>query len=145
MRLKLIRKFKGPEYTIGDLYIDGEFFCNTLEDVVRELPKECPNTPKNKDCECAGKVYGKTAIQAGIYKVIITMSNRFKKRMPELIGVPHFRGIRIHSGNTAKDTDGCILVGKNNVVGKVTNSLNTYNKLMEILGTDPNNIKIEIE
>ena len=78
------------------------------------------------------------------YKVKITMSNRFKKLMPLLIDVPNFEGVRIHSGNTSEDTEGCILVGKNSETGKVTNSRNTFEKLMLELNKDKNNLSIEI-
>ena len=140
MKLKLIRKYKGSEYTIGDLYINGRWFCNTLEDVVRNLPDKCPKTP----CQCKEKVYGKTAIPSGTYKVILSYSNKFKKILPELLNVPHFTGIRIHSGNTADDSLGCILVGYNKVKGKVINSRDAYNKLYNLI-KDSNNIIIEIE
>lgn len=75
------------------------------------------------------KVYGQTAIPTGEYQITITYSNRFKKLMPLLNNVPGFAGIRIHTGNTDKDSDGCILVGKNKVVGKVLESKVTYQKL----------------
>ena len=143
INLKVIRKFKGSDYTIGDLYVNDNWFCNTLEDVVRELPEECPNTPKGISCKCNQKIPGRTAIPAGIYKVVLSYSNRFKKIMPEILNVPHFLGIRIHSGNTQHDTEGCLLVGENKVKGKVINSRNTYNKLMELLQNE--DITIEIK
>lgn len=68
MKLTLNRKFKGQTYTIGDLSIDGKFFCNTIEDVVRELPATCPDTSCGRSCTCAEKVYAKTAIPAGLIK-----------------------------------------------------------------------------
>ena len=68
MLLQLKRIFKGATYTIGHLYIDGKYFCDTLEDQVRELPAYCPNTPKGLNCECPEKVYSKTAIPSGEYK-----------------------------------------------------------------------------
>ena len=79
------------------------------------------------------KVYGQTAIPTGTYRVIISYSNKFKRQMPLLLNVPGFLGIRIHSGNTEKDTEGCLIVGKNKVVGKVIESKDTYNKLFSIL------------
>ena len=127
MKLKLQRIFKAETYTIGKLFIDGVYFCDTLEDKVRDV-----------------KIKGITAIPAGKYKVKITMSNRFKKLMPLLIDVPNFEGVRIHSGNTSEDTEGCILVGKNSETGKVTNSRNTFEKLMLELNKDKNNLSIEI-
>jgi hypothetical protein len=98
MKLKLVRKWFSATATIGELYLDDAFQCYTLEDVVR-VPG-------------ASKVYGKTAIAAGIYNVVITMSNRFKRLLPLLLNVPEFEGVRIHPGNTSKDTDGCLLVGE---------------------------------
>jgi hypothetical protein len=75
------------------------------------------------------KVFGKTAIPYGTYEIVRTYSNKYKKILPLLMNVPHFEGIRIHSGNTAEDTDGCILPGFNTVKGKVTDSRNTFKKL----------------
>lgn len=94
MKLTLIRNKSSGKSTIGRLLIDGVFQCWTLEDVVRPA-----------------KIAHETAIPAGTYKVIITESARFKRRLPLLVGVPGFEGIRIHPGNSAADTDGCILVG----------------------------------
>lgn len=136
MKLTLKRKFIGPDYTIGDLLIDGTFFCNTVEDVVRQLPSACPNTSKGRNCTCKEKVYAETAIPSGTYKVTIEYSPRFKRRLPYLHDVPHFIGILIHSGNTAKDSAGCIIVGFNTVKGKVTNSRATSDKLNAILAKE---------
>lgn len=107
-------------YTIGRLYIDGQLMCDTLEDKVRDLSKE-------------KKVYGETAIPYGAYKVSWTYSPKFKKYMPLLEDVPQFSGVRIHSGNTAKDSLGCILVGENKQKGMVLNSRATVNKLYPII------------
>lgn len=136
MKLTLKRKFIGPDYTIGDLLIDGTFFCNTVEDVVRQLPATCPNTTKGRNCTCKEKVYAETAIPSGTYKVTIEYSPRFKRRLPYLHDVPHFIGILIHSGNTAKDSAGCIIAGFNTVKGKVTNSRATSDKLNAILAKE---------
>lgn len=136
MKLTLKRKFIGPDYTIGDLLIDGTFFCNTVEDLVRQLPSTCPNTSKSRNCTCKEKVYAETAIPSGTYKVTIEYSPRFKRRLPYLHDVPHFIGILIHSGNTAKDSAGCIIVGFNTVKGKVTNSRATSDKLNAILAKE---------
>lgn len=136
MKLTLKRKYSGSAYTIGDLLIDGVFFCNTIEDVVRRLPAVCPNTPKGRNCTCKEKVYAETAIPTGTYKVTIEYSPRFKRQLPCIHDVPHFIGILIHSGNTAKDSAGCIIVGFNTVKGKVTNSRATSDKLNAILAKE---------
>lgn len=120
MVLLLKRKYLADTYTIGDLYIDGVFFANTCEDKVRDLSKE-------------KKVYGETAIPYGTYRILWTYSPKFKRYMPLVDNVPYFQGIRIHSGNTAKDSAGCILVGENKVKGKVINSRTTVNKLYPII------------
>lgn len=133
MKLTLRRKFKGPAYTVGDLSIDGKFFCNTLEDAVRALPATCPDTPRGRPCTCREKVREKTAIPAGTYKITLEYSPRFKRRMPRLHDVPHFLGILIHTGNTEADSAGCILVGENTVKGKVLNSRATFGRLYALL------------
>lgn len=127
MKLLLKRIALKPEYTIGKLYIDDQYFCDTLEDRVRLTSKMSLSEMRRL------KVYGKTAIPDGTYKVIIDKSVKYGKRMPRLLHVPCFEGIRIHSGNVAEDTDGCILVGINSEVGKVLSSRETFNKLMNIL------------
>jgi len=128
MKLELERKALREAYTIGRLFVDGDGFCDTLEDKVR------PD---------GVKVWGETAIPAGVYKVIITESARFKRRLPLLVDVPMFEGIRIHPGNTAVDTHGCILVGVNSIKGKVTQSKATFNKLFALM-EKADDITIEI-
>ena len=139
MKLTLIRKYKLPTYTIGKLYIDGEYFCDTLEDKDRGLTDSMSVGEISKI-----KIKKETAIPTGTYKVTITYSNRFKKNMPLINNVKGFEGIRIHSGNTNQDTEGCILVGFNKVKGNVINSRDTYNKLFSILSKN-NNITITIK
>ena len=102
MKIELNREILTSKSTIGDLLVDGEFQCYTLEDPVREID----GVPVDQ-----WKIAGDTAIPKGTYNVTITMSNRFKKLLPLLEGVPGFAGVRIHSGNTAADTEGCVLVG----------------------------------
>lgn len=137
MKLTLKRIALRPTYTIGRLYIDGEYFCDTCEDKVRD-------TNKNGVFDEGKKVYGETAIPYGTYTIILSMSNRFKRVLPLLLDVPEFSGIRIHSGNTAKDSLGCILVGENKQVGKVLNSRKTEKKLMKVLQATDEDIEIEI-
>ena len=118
MNITVKRIFKGPKYTIGKLSIDGHYFCDTLEDTVRPAGVKIP---------------GRTAIPAGKYQIEITESIRFNRLMPIIKDVPGFSGVRIHSGNTAEDTEGCILVGFNRVKGKVLDSRKTFQKLFKIL------------
>jgi hypothetical protein len=103
MELTLIRNPEPTkDYTAGKLFIDDQFAFFTLEDEVREV--------FGKPVK-AWKVYGETAIPRGRYRVILTKSPRFGRLLPEVLGVPGFQAIRIHAGNTAKNTEGCILVG----------------------------------
>jgi hypothetical protein len=103
--ITLKRTIFNKNNTIGELYgINNEFLCYTLEDIIRDI-----------------KISKVTAIPYGEYKLIFTYSNRFKKEMLQLLNVPNFDGVRIHSGNTEKDTEGCVLVG--NKYNKKTNSI----------------------
>lgn len=95
MKIQLKREPSKGDFTQGEIWIDGKFECYSVEDVVRT----------------GEKVHGKTAIPFGTYEVVVTMSARFKQPLPLLVDVPGFAGIRIHPGNTAKDTEGCILPG----------------------------------
>ena len=139
MTLTLDRKYKLPTYTIGKLYIDEEYFCDTLEDKDRGLTDDMTVSEISKI-----KIKKETAIPTGTYKITITYSNRFKKNMPLINDVKGFEGIRIHSGNTNQDTEGCVLVGFNKVKGNVINSRDTYNKLFSVLSKS-NNITITIK
>lgn len=123
--LKVVRDTYGPDYTQGRLYINDIFFCDTLEDRCRDLNKD-----GDLDDNGEAKVYGETAIPAGKYKMILSMSNRFKKLMPEILKVKGFEGIRIHAGNTKADTHGCILVGLSRTRGGVGQSRDAFIKLM---------------
>lgn len=100
----LLREASTAVATLGRLYMDGEPFCWTLEDPVRADP--VPETPSNE-----AKIPGRTAIPAGRYEVVLTLSPRFKRELPLLVNVPGFQGVRIHAGNRAEDTEGCILPG----------------------------------
>lgn len=128
MELLLKRIAKKDSYTIGKLYIDGVYTCDTLEDKDRGLK----DSMSIEDIKKA-KVYGETAIPIGTYTVSYTYSNRFKKMMPAVNNVKGYEGIRIHSGNTAKDSLGCILLGQNKEVGKVLNSRVTCDKVYAII------------
>ncbi|WP_419510754.1 DUF5675 family protein [Alistipes sp.] len=144
MELTLKRRYLGKQYTIGSLYLDGRYFCDTLEDTVRRLPSACPDTPRGRTCHCPEKVYARTAIPAGTYKITMEHSPRFKRVLPLLHDVPHFLGILIHSGNDEEDSAGCILVGKNNIKGKVVESRATSDTLNKLL-VKADHITIRIE
>lgn len=133
MILTLRRIAFKESYTIGKLYVDGNYFSDTVEDKDRGLDDSMTVDEIKKK-----KVYGETAIPYGTYKVSITYSPKFKKNLPLVEGVKGFEGIRIHSGNTAKDSLGCIIVGKNKKVGMVLDSRATMEKLMKVLNTKEN-------
>lgn len=127
MHLQLFRRFQKSEYTIGSLYVDGIFFCNTLEDAVRGI-----------------KIQDQTAIPEGHYQVIINQSVRFQRLMPLLLNVPGFEGIRIHNGSDQFDTSGCILVGRNTIRGQLTDSKLTFDLLFAVLSGTKEPISIDI-
>lgn len=112
MLLELFRNPSSAKCTLGKLTVDGVFFCYTLEDVVRAV-----------------KVAGETALPAGRYRITLTLSTKFKKVLPLLENVPGFEGVRIHSGNTDEDTEGCILVGTAKGVDCVVNSREAFTAL----------------
>jgi hypothetical protein len=136
MILTLRRRYKGDKYTIGSLYVDGKYVCDTIEDKDRGLSSDMPSNKINRI-----KVPGETAIPCGKYKIDMnTVSTRFRSRawakkyngiVPRLIGVPCFGGVLIHVGNTEKESLGCPLVGENKVKGQVINSTTTFYKLMD--------------
>lgn len=126
MLITIDRAWKKDGYTISRLYVNGELFgCNTLEDTDRGLRQDMQLEEIKKK-----KVYGQTAIPRGSYECVYTYSNRFKKMLPLLLNVKGFEGIRIHSGNSSKDTEGCILVGLNLKKGMVLNSREWTSKLV---------------
>lgn len=134
MQLTLTRTARREGYTIGRLAIDGEYFCDTLEDTDRGLDESW-----GEQDVAEVKIAGKTAIPTGTYTVTLgVVSPKFGKRaayafcggkLPRLIGVKGFEGVLVHGGNTADDTAGCILVGRNTIVGRLTNSLDTLKTL----------------
>jgi hypothetical protein len=141
MKLRLERLWPKKDYTVGRLYVDDRLFCNTLEDRIVD---------KNKNGVFDGdekKVYGESAIPYGTYKIIYNWSPKFGRNLPRLLNVPHFEGILIHPGNTDADSAGCILVGKNTEVGRLTNSRyisDELNKLIDEAQQKGEPITIEI-
>jgi hypothetical protein len=128
MNLKLIRKFPAKDCVIGELYVNNQFECYTLEDIERPV-----------------KIAGVTAIPRGIYEVVITFSERFQKPLPLLLKVPDFDGVRIHPGNTSADTEGCILVGKTKGQNVIEQSKDAFNALFSKLEAASKNEKIFFE
>lgn len=128
MKLILERQYIKDSYTIGKLYIDYRYFCDTLEDKVRDLNKDGDLRDEGES-----KVYGKTAIPYGIYEVEVTYSSKFKRVLPLVKNVEHFDGIRFHRGNKPEHSEGCILVGENKIKGGLINSTKYEVELTEIL------------
>lgn len=139
MLLTVTRKWFSDKASIGELTLDGDFQCYTLEDRFRELP----NLPVLK-----WKIGGQSAIPMGLYDVTVDMSTRFKRLMPHILNVPGFDGVRIHSGNTDADTEGCILVGwtKNgdDFIGESRKAFDAlFPKIQDAIGREPVHILIK--
>lgn len=141
MELILERKYIKAEYTVGRLYVNGEFFCDTLEDRVADVNRN------GKFDGLERKVPGNTAIPYGTYRIFYGWSPKFGRNMPRLLNVTAFDGILIHPGNHAKETTGCILVGRNTQVGRLTQSRlysDELNKRIDIAQRAGEYITIEI-
>lgn len=135
MRIEVKRLYRKPAYTVGKMYVDGSYVCDTLEDTDRGLDSSMP-----VEDIARRKVYGKTAIPSGEYEATVAvMSPKFGQmpfykevcggRLPRLIGVPGFIGVLIHAGRTADNTDGCVLVGYNRAVGQLLDGKEAFRKL----------------
>lgn len=138
MELTLKRIALRSEYTIGKLYVDGEYVCDTIEDTVRDLDKD------GKFANGEVKIPGKTAIPYGRYEITMKVKSpkysnfskypwakKYDGYLPRLLNVSQFDGVLMHVGNSALDSEACVLVGENKVVGKVINSVNTFRRLMD--------------
>lgn len=128
MELKLKRTTKTSNSTIGELYVNGVYECFILEDVDRGLTSKMSLFDINQK-----KVFGKTAIPSGRYEVVITYSNRFKTYLPLLMSVKGYEGVRIHSGNKAEDTEGCLLPGNKKGIDQVLESKLAFTNLFKKL------------
>lgn len=134
MKIRLDRAWKKNGYTISHVYVnesrfgDGKKWCSALEDEDRGLTASMPLNEIQQR-----KVYGHTAIPTGRYRVIITYSPRFMKMMPLVCEVKGFSGVRLHAGNTPDDTEGCILFGVNDKVGRISNSRYWTDKLTKLI------------
>lgn len=121
MKITLTREVFADKFTLGRMYINGRQFGFTCEDKDRKM--EDGNE----------KIYGKTAIPRGKYRVVLTFSHRFNRIMPELLGVKGFEGIRIHGGNTEADTEGCVLLGKNRIQNGCANCAEINKSLIALI------------
>lgn len=114
----MILRIVGTDYydncIIGNFFINDFWLCYSLEDKLRKK-----------------KIYGKTAIPNGEYKVVLDHSYKYNRVMPHILDVPNFKGVRIHKGNTEKDTEGCVLLGAHKGEGYIYNCSRVYNKLVE--------------
>ena len=138
MELRLERIALRSEYTIGKLYVNGKYACDTIEDTVRDLDKD------GKFANGEVKIPGKTAIPYGRYEITMKVKSpkysnfskyswakKYDGYLPRLLNVSQFDGVLMHVGNSALDSEGCIIVGENKVVGKVINSVNTFRRLRD--------------
>ena len=150
MEVLLKRIARRDTYTIGHIYVDGKYVCDDVEDKDRGLDQKLPLS-----VNVAKKRKGITAIPTGRYRLTLEVkSPKFSKYkayewcqgyLPRLINVPAFDGVLIHAGNSANDSEGCLIVGENKVKGKVLNSMVTLKKLYAILNTANDNIYITVE
>ncbi len=151
MKLTLKRVAKKSTYTIGKLYIDGQYFCDTIEDIDRGLTQDMPLKTIQRI-----KLPKETAIPKGTYKITLDVispkystkdfyiKNANKGRVPRLLNVPGYEGVLIHCGNTAADSAGCLIVGRNKKVGMVLDSKETFIQLYKELLKDKDNLIITI-
>lgn len=152
MEIKIKRVAKKADYTIGHLYVDGQYVCDTIEDTDRGLSQQMPLEEIQRI-----KVKDRTAIPTGQYRVSLDVrspkysnfarypwARAINGCVPRLLNVAGYEGILIHVGNTAADTSGCIIVGENKVVGKVINSTATFNKLYAMMAKTKDGIFLTI-
>jgi hypothetical protein len=140
MELKLVRKTFLQDRTIGDIYINGDLFCQILEDTDRGL-----DSSMSLDEIRRLKVFGKTAIPTGKYDIVLSYSNRFKTFLPEVLNVSGYKGIRFHPGNTPEDTHGCLLPGLVTPNNEVSKSKIHFNYLFKEMKKVNKKVKITIE
>ena len=134
MEITIDRRWKKPKYTISNVYVngkrftDGKQYCNALEDTDRGLTSDM-----TVDQILKKKLYGKTAIPTGRYNITLYDSPKFKKNLPAVNAVKGFTGVLIHSGNKPEDTLGCILIGRNDKVGWISNSKYWFGLLYKLI------------
>jgi len=125
MELRLRRLYPKERYTIDLFYVNGKYFCDCLEDPIRDLNKDGDLLDEGE-----GKIPGDTAIPYGTYNIILSMSPKFKRVLPLLLNVPHFEGIRIHAGTKS---DGCLIIGENKTPGQVVNGEKYETELIQMM------------
>lgn len=149
MQILIKRREYAEHFTGGELFIDGEYFCDTLEDTDRMPRGVCLPPDELLATIRKVKVPGETCIPAGQYLLRISLSSRFGRELPEILHVPGFTGIRIHSGNTPEHSEGCILVGRRVKAGFVSDSRATLSKFMQRIRAEcmanGNCLQIDIE
>jgi hypothetical protein len=121
MKLKVVRDDETPARSLGKLYADDVYICETCEDADRHIE------------DGGEKVYGETAIPRGLYKVVLSHSAHFNRTLPEILNVPRFSGVRIHGGNTAADSLGCILVGRVRMADGIANCAATVQRIIDMI------------
>ena len=126
LKVLLDRRWAKPDYSIGRWYVNGELWCNTLEPTDRGLVSSMSTEEIKKI-----KVKGKTAIPKGKYQITMSYSPKFKRYLPLINDIKCFSRVLVHVGNYPKDTEACVLLGKNNKVGMVSNSTYWVNKFVE--------------
>jgi hypothetical protein len=131
MKILLKRIYLGEKYTIGHLSLNGEYFCDTIEDINRDLNKDGDLRDEGE-----GKVYAKTCIPFETYEVIVNKSPHFKRLLPRILNVEHFSGILIHNGTSEKSSAGCIILGENKTKGRVQNGTYYMNVLTYLILQD---------
>jgi len=131
LELEILRKFFAETYTVGRFFVDGVKLCDTLEDKVRELHDINHDGDYTDPGE--GKVYGETAVPCGRYKVVVSMSPKLKRRLPQILDVPGFTGIRIHALKSAKGSEGCPGVGENKIKGQLVNGPYYETRIIQII------------
>lgn len=139
IQLKLVRDTFTDNCTLGKMYVNGTYFCETLEDKDRGL-----NQSLTIEENVRLKVKGETCIPYGKYKGIVNVSPAKKRALPRLLDVPAFQGILIHRGNNKSATLGCLLVGSTRAVGFIGNTIATELKLVDMLQQNGGNFEIEI-
>jgi len=150
MKLRLHRSYRGQTYTIGHLYVNGEYFCDTIEDTDRGLDDSMTEAEIVRR-----KILSVTAIPTGTYHIDMntvspkfqykTWAQRYNGKVPTILSVKGFSRVLIHTGNSERDSEGCVIIGENKVKGQVINSQVTFHKLMSVLLTDKENITITID